>query len=31
MHDAMNQKKKKIFDQNQLGDERVKDLVHRDA
>jgi hypothetical protein len=32
MCDTMNSKKgKKSFDQNQLGDECVEDLVHRDA
>jgi hypothetical protein len=32
MHDTMNSRKgKKIFNQNQLDDECVEDLVHRDA
>ncbi len=32
MHDAMNLRKgKKIFNQNQLGNECVEDFVHQDA
>jgi hypothetical protein len=30
MHDTMNSKKEKIFDQNELGDECVEDLIHQD-
>jgi len=29
MHDTMNSRKEKIFNQNQFGDECVKNLIHQ--